>query len=149
MSSADIIERVKTNDLESVIQLLEADSSLINHRDEVGATPLHYAALLGHREILKLLLRHGADINARDSRYGATPAGWAIELFREAGGLLAIEIDDLQHAIQHGDVAWAKRLIQRFPKLTDANTADGVPLRVLAESGEEMAIKAIFNPSEE
>lgn len=31
---------------------------------------------------------------SRDDRFGATPAGWATEYLRGAGGLLSIEIDD-------------------------------------------------------
>jgi len=57
--------------------------NLANLKDESGATPLHYAAIHGHRQIVRLLLERGADINATDSRFGANPAGWAIEYLRD------------------------------------------------------------------
>ncbi len=69
-----LIEAVKQGDLNRVLALLELDDSLVNLRDESGAMPLHYATLEGHREIVRLLLQRGAEINSIDSRFGATPA---------------------------------------------------------------------------
>lgn len=37
------------------------------------ATPIWIAASLGHADIVSLLIRHGADIEARDTYYGMTP----------------------------------------------------------------------------
>jgi len=76
--SENMIEAVKQGDRGSVRALLETDDRLVNQRDESGATPLHYATLNGHRQIVQLLLERGADINSTDSQFGATPAGWAI-----------------------------------------------------------------------
>jgi ankyrin repeat protein len=42
-----------------------------------GATPLHWAALEGHEEIIDLLLALGADLTVRDESFDATPRGWA------------------------------------------------------------------------
>ena len=57
---------------ERVTQLLAADSSQSNARDAGGATPLHFAAWNGQKEMAELLVAHGADVNARNSR-GETP----------------------------------------------------------------------------
>ena len=96
----NMIEAVKQGDRERVRAILESEDRLANQKDESGATPLHYATLNGHRQIVQLLLERGADINRTDSQFGATPAGWAIEYLREMGGYLAIELDDLAYAIQ-------------------------------------------------
>jgi hypothetical protein len=45
---------------------------------ESGETPLHHAAHGGHPEIVKLLLARGAEVNAVDESYEATPLGWAL-----------------------------------------------------------------------
>ena len=56
---------------------------LIHRGAEVNAvvgdnvTPLHLAAVGGHRETVELLVAASADPNARDTSYGATPGEWA------------------------------------------------------------------------
>lgn len=62
----------------------ETARALLDFGAEVNATamralvtPLHVAALRNRRGVARLLLEHGADRNARDAHYDATPAGWA------------------------------------------------------------------------
>jgi hypothetical protein len=146
----NLIETVTRGDLESVRAILDANDELINQWDESGATPLHYAALNGHREIARLLVERGAEINSTDSQFGATPtpprvhgqlkkrsgAGWAIEYLREMGGCLSIELDDLAYAIQLGDARWVERFLKRFPSFREASDTKGKPFRQLVrESG--------------
>jgi len=109
------IEAAKQGDMERVQAILDRDGSLVNRRDESGATPLHYAAFHGHRPIAQWLVERGADINAADTRFGATPAGWAIEYLREMGGQLAIERSDLEYAIRLGDTRLALGEIRQGP----------------------------------
>ena len=47
------------------------------HGRSMGETALHEAAMNGEREIAEILLAAGADPNARDIEFDATPAGWA------------------------------------------------------------------------
>lgn len=44
---------------------------------DYAGTGLHYAALNGHRPMVEWLLAHGADRNLKDTKVGATAAGWA------------------------------------------------------------------------
>jgi ankyrin repeat protein len=88
MSRLDkLTNAIKLRDVDRVRAILDQDRELVHERDETGATALHYAAFEGLREIVQLLLDRGADINSRDGRFGATPAGWAIEYLRERDGL--------------------------------------------------------------
>jgi len=41
-----------------------------------GVVPLHEAARMQQMEVARLLLKHGADVNARDEK-GQTPLDWA------------------------------------------------------------------------
>ena len=42
-----------------------------------GYTPLHAAAWYGNLSAIKVLMKHGADVRAREEKYHGTPAGWA------------------------------------------------------------------------
>jgi hypothetical protein len=97
---------------------------------------------------VQLLLERGADINSRDSRFGATPAGWAIEYLREMGGYLAIELDDLAYAIRLGDTRWVSRFINRFPALRHARDPEGIPFQELARKSGDREITALFGVEE-
>jgi len=140
-----LIEAATQGNLADAQFVLRDHPELINNRDDSGATALHYAALAGHRAIVQLLVQHGADINARDAKYGATPAGWAIEYMREMGAFLAIELSDLAFAIRRGDVEWTARFLDRFPTLRHACDEHGTPFRTLAEQTGKSAIVNLFD----
>jgi hypothetical protein len=60
-----------------------------NTRDENGATALHHAAWAGDLELMRRLLDLGADPRLTDSRFDATPQGWAEHAYQdEAAELL-------------------------------------------------------------
>jgi len=141
----DLIEAAKAGRLEIVRAILDSNPELINNRDD-GATALHHAAFSGHRDIVRFLVERGADINARDTVFGATPAGWAIEYLREMGGFLGIELSDFAHAIRKGDVEWTARFLLRFPKLRDAADENGILFRTLAAESENAGIVRMFEP---
>jgi ankyrin repeat protein len=143
-ASEDLIAAARQGDLERVRGILDADASLANARDGAGATPLHYAAIHGHPEIVRLLVKRGADINSRDDEFGATPAGWAIEYLREMGGYLGIELSDFAYAIREGDVRWVVRFLSRFPALRQARDAAGRPFEQLARESGNREIAALF-----
>ncbi|HPA56232.1 MAG TPA: ankyrin repeat domain-containing protein [bacterium] len=62
-SGADLIEAVKSNDLEKVKKI--ADSKNVNATDEMNATPAMWAAYNGNVEILDLLVKNGADVRKK------------------------------------------------------------------------------------
>jgi ankyrin repeat protein len=141
---ANLIEAVKHGDLKRVTAILDTDDDLANQRDESGATPLHYATLSGHRHVVRLLLERGAEINSTDSRFGATPAGWAIEYLREMGGYLAIELEDFAYAIKLGDARWVARFLERFPSLRHASDTNGRSFQQLARESGHREIAKLF-----
>jgi hypothetical protein len=51
----------------------------VNVRLQDGATGLHLAAYLGHADLVRLLLKRGADKTIRDDKFGGVPEGWAAE----------------------------------------------------------------------
>jgi ankyrin repeat protein len=137
----DAIER---DDFDSVAAMLESDSQLATQTDAIGATALHYAALRGRRRIARFLVERGADINRRDGKFDATPAGWAIEYLRELGGHLSIELQDLAYAIETRDVPWVKRFLTRFPEMRTTVYRDEITFRQLAADSSDKEIADLF-----
>ena len=119
---------VERGDLDTVRAMVSAAPKLVRARDATGATAVHVAALQGHREVVELLLASGAEVNARDDEFGATPAGWAIEYLREHGALLGVEIEDALFAIRRGDAELVERLVTRHPALRSAVDREGTRL---------------------
>ena len=138
---------VARGDVERVRALLAAHPELARARDDEGATALHYAAFDGRQALAELLCDAGADVNARDGQHHATPTGWAIEYLRERGGLLAIEIEDLLHAIRTRDVGWARRFVARHPQLVSASDLHGRPLAAHARECGDPDIAILFEPA--
>lgn len=143
-TSSDLIAAVRQGDRARARAILDRNPAAVVDRDADGATALHYAAEQGDRDLVALLLDAGADVNARDARFNATPAGWAVEYLRMRGALLAIEIDDAIRAIDEGDEKLVRRYLTRFPVLRYAVTADGTPLRVYAANSGHPAIAGLF-----
>ena len=89
---------VALGDIETIKQRLEAGTD-VNVKDPHGGTPLHRAAMNGHKEIAELLIAKGADVNAKN-KFDSTPLDWAIrgkhaetaDLLRKHGGKTGEEL---------------------------------------------------------
>jgi hypothetical protein len=69
-----LVRAAEKNSLEAVALLIDLGFD-VNAMNRTAA--LHEAAMRGNLKMIKFLLRHGADPNARDRSFDATPAGWA------------------------------------------------------------------------
>ncbi|HVP58896.1 MAG TPA: ankyrin repeat domain-containing protein [bacterium] len=67
-----ILSAVKQGDPDVIDRLVKAGARVDGRDPHTGATPLHLAAILGHKAIAALLLAGGADTNAQDNS-GKTP----------------------------------------------------------------------------
>lgn len=75
---ADLCEAAKQGDVAAVRQAL-AEGTLPDVRDDrYGRTPLHWAALGGHTEVIQVLLDAGAEVNAEDRDCGSRPLYYAV-----------------------------------------------------------------------
>lgn len=66
-----------TNGCPGMVRLLLDHRANPNAARENGETPLMTAARLGQVEVMKLLLGRGADVNARETKFGQTALMWA------------------------------------------------------------------------
>jgi ankyrin repeat protein len=92
-ANKEIIKAAKSGDLQKVQALLAVDGDLVHARDTDGSTPLHCASWKGHPEIVAILLKAGADVNAQNSNehWGTTPLHAAAHANQAAIAQLLIE----------------------------------------------------------
>ena len=65
--AADVCGMDGAGDLEAVKRWVEKDPKWVRERKEAGqATPLHYAAQNGWKEVVEYLLAKGAEVDARE-----------------------------------------------------------------------------------
>lgn len=63
----EIHEAAKNGNLEKVKMLLESEPQLADARDSSGKTPLHWACMGVHQDIINYLVDKGANVNAQDN----------------------------------------------------------------------------------
>lgn len=143
-----LIEAAQHGLVGDVKAIVHRHPEFVRRYDETGATALHYAAFGGHRDVVRVLVEAGADVNAVDTQFTATPAGWAIEYLREMSGFLEIELRDFAYAIERGDVEWVARWLKRFPSLRQARDSQGRPFKVLAKEAGNPEIEQLFSVSD-
>ena len=78
---AALVAAAERGNLASVGLMLELGFPIEARReatDDDGATALHAASWAGSAETVALLLDHGADLSARDTRWHGQPLEWAL-----------------------------------------------------------------------
>lgn len=96
--------------VERLEEMLDADPALIDAKGGDGCTPLHFARDCA---TAKLLLAHGARVDARDEDHESTPAQWLIGEAPEVAQLLLDHgaSPDIFLAAALGDRALAEKLV--------------------------------------
>jgi hypothetical protein len=92
-----------------------------------GFTALHAASWHGNLSAIEALMKHGAEVTARETKWHGTPAGWADYAGRvEARDIILRGPVDMIEAIQYG-------LIERAKAVLDGSVESPIP-RVRAVS---------------
>ncbi len=97
--------------------MLQNDPTLANAKGGDGARPLHFARNV---EVARILLEHGADLNARDDDHQSTPAQWLLGDSPEVVRLLlnAGAEPDLFIAVGLGDLELVRQSVDADPTCT-------------------------------
>ncbi|MEZ4421981.1 MAG: ankyrin repeat domain-containing protein [Gemmatimonadota bacterium] len=110
-------------------RMIQDDPSCVHQRGGDGQTPLHFAR---SREVVDLLLAHGADIDALDVDHRASPAQWMLERRRDAGRfpLAAYLVQrgaraDVFLAAALGRADLLREMLEADPTLLGARTGQG------------------------
>ena len=72
----DIYDACEKGKKEEVERFIRAGVG-VNEKNNVGMTPLHLAAWGGYKDLVKLLLENGANIDEKNKNSGITPILWA------------------------------------------------------------------------
>ncbi len=112
----------------SVIETLIQAGASVNIQDDVktsvdstsGYTPLHAAAFRGNLSAATALLKHGADVRAREEKYHGTPAGWADYAgHTEVRDLILRHPVDILEAVQYGLTERISTILANDPEALD------------------------------
>lgn len=154
---------IASGDAATAEQLLAEDPALANRGDPLGRRSLHYAAAAGSQELVDLLLRHGAEVDATgfssDDRLGGhgfrpvASALWHHPYWQQrndyamARRLLAAGADyTITIAAALGDEARVAELLRRDAALAnDQEDCGKRPLSAAAERGHLGIVSALLD----
>jgi ankyrin repeat protein len=114
---------------ERAVDLLLRHSSQVEPRSRFGMTPLHFAAVLGHSAVIKLLLEAGAEVNSVLPPQAAEGAGST----------------PLHGAVGNSQVAVIRELIAAGADPYRANTEHVTPLMTAILTEDEQALQALID----
>jgi ankyrin repeat protein len=113
-------------EVERVSQLLN-DGYQPDLFDDIGKTPLHYAAASGHLEVMRLLLERGADVNAHDERWIGNTT------LREVAGNCSFEVAKILVDAGADPTIPGWMQITALQKVQERKDAEGLRVRQLLE----------------
>ncbi len=142
-----LVTAVTTGDVATARALLDAEPGLAR-ADRGGASPLHYAAVHGQRDAVDLLIDRGADLEATDTEYGATPIGWANEKghmdlvrhIRARGAHVSLHM-----ASAFGFLDDVRRLAGEHPDQVNLLVGYGAPLHLAALWGHAEVVEHLLS----
>ncbi len=128
--SAPVHDAAIAGEIDEVISLIEHDPAMLEIRDEIGASPLYYAASEGHLELAGRLIERGAEVTVATSD-GLTPLHWAA---------LRGHLDVCRVLLENGSDVNARSLVQGNTPLHEVwNNGGSVEVAILLiEQGAEI-----------
>ena len=153
-TQASFFERVRAGDLSAVRLFIAAGMDITKVRDKFYRTAVMYAAEDGHVEVVRLLLEHGADINA-PSKYGSTAwnfAAWGghvevVRLLLEHGADINAQNDDgttaLMSAASGGRVEVMRFLLEHGADINAQNDDGTTALMIVARNAQENHVEVM------
>ncbi len=133
---------------EAVAAFLLTHGADVNARDKTGATPMLYAALGGHRNVVDLLRAHRAEFTVQDA--AALGDGGTVRAMIEANPSLVSSRDAsndtaLYWAAQAGHLDVVEWLVGHHADVNSKGRGDMTPLIGAAGSGRDQVVEFLLN----
>jgi len=142
-------------DLDSIRSMIANNPQSIEDKDELGFTPLAWAAQAGQKSIVEFLLAKSADINSTDKK-GNAPLHWAVFTgqsnivetlinhkadlnLKGAGGKSPLHL-----AVQQGFIPIAETLLKAGANPNIAASGGETPLCIAVANGNVEAVKLLL-----
>ena len=127
-----LLDAAKENDIQGIQDLLELGSD-VDAKDSHTWTSLHLAAWNGHLEAAELLIRHGAEINAKTNY-----TGFVLLLVNETMSDLKNGLNQstpLHFAARNGHLGIVALLLNHGADFTVSNNLNNTPIDLAAKNG--------------
>jgi len=142
--------KIDSNGKIEVAKLLTANPNIkIDEKYKNDRTALHYAVEEGNIEVVKELIKHGADANITDSEVN-TPLDLATEN-DQIKKLLQSKIKDkngrtaLHEAVENNDENKVKELIENVTNVNAQNNDGWTPLHIATEKGHTAVVQLLID----
>jgi ankyrin repeat protein len=130
-ATTTLFDLAAQNDVPALRKLLDAKPLLLSSRLPDGSTPLHVASLWLARDTVDLLLKKGADIEARDAQ-ARTPLARAVHAEKSVEARRDMKIV-------------ATRLIKKGATAATLDSSDNSPLHAAAANGDLEMVSLLLN----
>jgi ankyrin repeat protein len=134
----ELFEAARENILPEVERLVSVGAD-VNAKGEDDWTPLHYASLFGHVQVVKVMREHGADIEATN-RFDSTPLHWACHK-----GHLAVVNELLSPNDSEGATSILGKRKRQGANIEAKDTAGDTPLHKACLFGHLPVVRALLS----
>ena len=131
MSDTQLINSAGNGDLEGVKQALDKGAEVNGKEPQIGATALIAASIMGHTEIMKLLVEKEANVNAADNN-AFTPL-----IYSAAKG----NVEGIKLLLEHGANVDTRNANGETALIRAAGEGHADVVRILIEKGADLNIK--------
>lgn len=129
----DVFEAAATGQTEQLLELIKKDAPLMNAYSSDGFTPLGFATFFGQPEVVKALLKAGADVNI--------PSRESMKVTPLASAAAAKQMEIARVLIGHGANVNARAAGGHIPLHEAAANGNVELVKLLIESGADISAK--------